>query len=104
MKFFNKFSSIISCCKDTSLIILNADKELNLKVDEQAKYYNSDLSKIVKLLYTNCEKLNATASTKKFVILIIGYTSLNRSLIELKAEDPTVKTLDELIKMIVSNS
>lgn len=104
MKFFNKFSSIISCCKDTSLIILNADKELNLKVDEQAKYYNSDLSKIVKLLYTNCEKLNATASTKKFVILIIGYTSLNRSLIELKAEDPTVKTLDELIKVSENDS
>ncbi len=99
MKFFNKFSSIISCCKNTNLIVLNAEKDFNLKVDSQAKYYDSDLSKIVNLLYTNSEKLNNAKSDKKFAILIIGYVSLNNSLKKAKAEDSTTKTLDDLIKV-----
>ena len=97
IKFFNKFSSMITCCENTSLIVLNAESELKLKVDPQAKYYDSDLSKIVNLLYTNCEKLNNTKSDKKFVILILGYSGLNNYLIKSKEEDPSIRTLDELV-------
>ncbi len=99
VKFFNKFSSIIACCENTNLIIINSIKELNLKVDEQAKYYTSDFSKIINLLYTNCEKLNNEKSNKNFVIMLLGYTSLNNQLMKLKAEDPDTRSLDELIRV-----
>ena len=98
MKFFNKFSSLICNCPNTNLIVLNGDKEFNLKVDEKAKYYNSDFSKIVNVLYDNCIKLNSVKSEKKFVLLIVGYTSINNYLKKMKLEDESVKTLDEFVK------
>lgn len=96
-KFINKFSSLITKCENNSLIILNAEKDIKLKVDEKAKYYDSDFNKIVNLLYDNLCKLNSTTSDKKFTILILGYTSLNNHLLKLKDEDEEVHTLDDMI-------
>ena len=97
-KFISKFSSIICACQNTNLIILNALEEINIKADENAKYYNSDYEKIVNVLYDNCIKLNKAKSDKKFAILILSYNRINKYLLKKKQEDENIKTLDDLIK------
>ena len=102
MKFFSRFTTIISSLPNTNLVVLNSDTEFNIKVDERAKLYSSDFSKIVNVLYSNCEKINSTKSDKKFVILIIGYSGLNKSLKKKKEEDDSIHTLDDLV--LLSNN
>lgn len=96
-KFMSKLSSLLVQCSNNNLIILNSQPEFKFKVDEKAKYYDSDFKKVVKLFYDNCQKLNTNSSDKKFTILIIGYNSINKHLLKLKEEDSTICTLDDFL-------
>jgi len=97
IRFFEKYSYVLTRIPNTKLIVINAESEYSLKVDQNAKYYDKSFGDIVKLLYNNCQKLNETQSENNFVILIIGYSAVNNHLKGLKEEDPSVKSLDELI-------
>ena len=96
-KFFEKISIIISNISKTKLIIFNAEKEFNFKVNELTKYYDESFADIVKLFYSNCQKINNKPSDNNFVIIMIGYSKINNHLKKLKEEDADVKTLDDLI-------
>ena len=43
------------------------------------------------------EKINETQTEKKFIVIICGYSSINKTLEEASVEDESVATLDELI-------
>jgi S-DNA-T family DNA segregation ATPase FtsK/SpoIIIE len=97
-KFYEKFISLMSAMQNTNIIVLNADKELQIKHDEKVKYYDSGFSDIIKVLYANCVKLNSNPSEKKFILIVIGYSSINGFLRKQKNEDEEIKTLEDLIK------
>lgn len=97
VKFFEKYSYILTRIPKSKLIILNSESEMNLRVDQNAKYYDKSFGDIVKLLYNNCSRINNEPNENNFIILIIGYTGLNNHLRELKKEDESIRTLDELV-------
>lgn len=96
-KFISKLSTLLVNCANNNLIILNSDEDFKFKYDEKAKYYDADFKKVISLFYNNCQKLNVNPSTKKFTILILGYNSINKYLLQLKEEDPNVHTLDDIL-------
>ena len=97
VKFFSKFTKLLLNIPDTNIIFLNKDAAIKLNLDERIKYYDGDFSKIVNLLNTNCLKINDNPTTKKFIVIICGYSSINKTLDEASVEDETVVTLDQLI-------
>ena len=92
VKFFSRITKLLLNIPDINIIFLNKDAGIRFNLDERIKYYEGDFSKIVDLLNTNCLKINDSPSNKKFIVIICGYSTINKNL-----EDNNSITLDQFI-------
>ena len=97
VKFFNKFTELLLNIPNVNIIFLNKYSETKINLNEKIKYYDGDFAKIVNLLNNNCLKINDAPTDKKFIVVVCGYSGINRSLNEAKEEDQNICTIDELI-------
>ena len=96
-KFMLKLIQILSLYKDNNIIVLNSLNDTNLKIPTGITYYDSNFKKILPVLFTNTKKINSNPSSKKFIIIVLGYSKLNFHLTKLKEEEKGVNNIDDLI-------
>ena len=90
--------NVLNNTNNTKVIVLNTF-ENTINAPEGIKVYDSAFKKVIPILSSNIDKFNSgeKESDEQYVIMVLGYAKLNKHLVELKAEDPSIKTIDELI-------
>lgn len=98
-KFISNYISTLSLCNNNKVIVLNTidSEKLGIEVGNEVKMYNSNFKKVFPILKQNIEKINNAPSENTYTILILGYNKLNSHMLELKNEDDSVITVDDLI-------
>lgn len=103
-KFIGNLLYTMSLCNDNNVIVLNAIESLKFKVAPKLKYYDSNFKKILPVLFNNISKINENASSKKFTIVVLGYSNLNGYMNKEKDEDGTLCNVDDLIINVKNDS
>ena len=96
-KFLPLLSKVVSSIENSNLIILNSLKDVELRDVDDAKYYNSNFTEIIKLFNKNIAKYLNEKSDKNIIIFIIGYYELDKYLKAEKEKDESVITVTDLV-------
>ena len=95
--------NLLSYLKNVKNIVLSSYDYLTIN-NENVKFYNSNFKAVLAALYKNIEKaISETDNKNKYVITIFGYSKLRKHMVDLKEEDETVTTIDDII-MLAKNS
>lgn len=103
-KFISSLVKALSLCNNNNVIVLNGNSNFKIRVPDNIKYYDSNFSKIIPVLMQNIIKYNETSSEKKFSIVILNYSKINKHLKDLNEENEDVVTLDDLIENVNNDS
>ena len=96
--FFTNFFQIASVIENTKVIALNSTKGLEFDdLPENIKCYSTGFAKVIQVINKNIDKYIKEESDEKFLIVLLGYTKLQKELAKAKEEDPSVTTLEDLI-------
>ncbi len=82
---------------NNKVIIINSLKNLNIEFEENVKYYDSSFEDVLKIINTNVLKYQQEASNNEFVIIFLGYVSLEDHLKKKKEENNETVTIEQLV-------
>ena len=95
-KFFDKTLKIMKDINGYKMIVINSTQNIVLEDVEGFKYYESGFPKLLQSLNANINKLQEE-SENKFLILFMGYGSLQEELTKLQEENDDIVTVSDLI-------
>lgn len=94
-KFFPRFIEILSYLKTVKVIVINSLKDISIEVPSNIKYFDSSFKKVLEIIDSNVDKYIAEPKEDKFLIIFIGYASLQKSLLgQSEDEDDDEETVN----------
>ena len=88
---------MLSQLENTNVIVINSLKNLTIDSSISSAYYDSNFASVIQVINNNIYKYQDNSKNNQFIILFLGYASLQQYLISQKEENEQIVTIDDLI-------
>ena len=95
--FLRATTKLFSYLDKTKNIVLSGLNDFEIETNDNIKFYKENFKAILDVLSKNFAEVATKEDAPTYIVTILAYTSINNHLKEMKREDPSVVTLDDLI-------